>query len=554
MSLGTDTSRSPDVVVVGGGPAGAAAARSLALLGHDVRLLTCQTRASRDLAESIPPSCGKLFQALGVKSAVEGAGFLPSPGNAVAWGDRPLATVPFPDGTGWQVRRGQLSRVLLQLAGAAGAHVVEDATVVEVGPPGAPSEDGGVQVIFHRAGDRLGSAGGYRSLQTPFVLDCSGRAGVLASRFRVKEDRPTTIALVGIWSDLPDSGLHSEGHTLVESYENGWLWAIPVDREDRYVTLMVDPELTPLERGEGPEAVYLSELSKTRHAAQMTSRGRFRGEVSVWGATPYQVSRFSGPGYLLVGDAAAFIDPLSSFGVKRALASGWLASIVAHTVISDPTREVIARQLFEERERETVESFQDQAAEFYRLGADAHDHEFWSKRAVRPDIQQEESEARSGESRGPFDDRALEDAFSSGAPEVSRLREDRRVREAFEKLRSAEQIDLRPRRVLEWTQAPGIEGNEVVLEPRLATPSFPKGLRFLRDVDVVRMMGLLEGLRASDPSRTWGVPDLHEAYGRGGNPVPLADFIGALSVLLAEEVLTNAASERGTSPIESTSG
>lgn len=546
VNRGLDTDSSPDVVVIGGGPAGAAAARLLALRGHSVWVLTRRGTSSRDLAESLPPSCGRLFDALGATEVVATAGFLPAGGNMVVWGGHEPSSVPFPDGPGWQVRRGVLAKVLLNLAREAGAFIQDDATVVEVAVPSLDAPPGerrsGVDVRYHRSGDPLGSSGGCRSVRARFILDCSGRAGVLASRFRGGEDRPATRALVGVWQGTRRSGVEDRGYTLVESYRDGWVWSIPVDHEHRYFTAMVDPELTPLDDASGLEGAYIRELRKAKFTAELLQGGELVGRVSAWGATPYQTTRFCGPGFLLVGDAAAFIDPLSSYGVKRALASGWLASVVAHTAITDFGREAIALRFFEDREREVVKSFHDQATKFYRTGAETYGHEFWHRRSGGiPSASTGQSSA--GEEPRPFDDRPLPHEFlsGSGVPDIAQIRSDPRVLAAFQRLRAAEHVDLRPASGLDWTEGPAIQGDEVILESRLVTPSFPGGLRFLREVDVVRLVQLLDGLRALDSGSTWGVPQLHEKYERMERSIPLPDFIGALSVLLAEGAVVNGA-------------
>src|SRR5438477_369 len=71
------------------------------------------------------------------------------------------------------------------------------------------------------------------------VIDCSGRAGVIGRRFRCAQPGHRTYALVGVWErsawDLPDAT-----HTLVETYEGGWAWSVPVSSTIRHVGVMVD--------------------------------------------------------------------------------------------------------------------------------------------------------------------------------------------------------------------------------------------------------------------------------------------------------------------------
>src|SRR5262245_30242612 len=92
-----------DVLVVGGGPAGSAAARLLALWGHSVRVVTREPSSDRPLlAESIPPSCGKLFSVLGLDGAVDEVGFVRSSGNTVWWAGGEARVERFANGQyGW---------------------------------------------------------------------------------------------------------------------------------------------------------------------------------------------------------------------------------------------------------------------------------------------------------------------------------------------------------------------------------------------------------------------------------------------------------------------
>ena len=79
----------------------------------------------------------------------------------------------------------------------------------------------------------------------------------------------------------------------------------------------------------------------------------------------YRCKRVAGPGFLIVGDAAATLDPLSSFGVKKAMASGWVAAVVVNTCLRRPEMETAALQFFEEREREVFESYDKLSATWY---------------------------------------------------------------------------------------------------------------------------------------------------------------------------------------------
>ena len=500
-----------DVAVIGGGPAGAAAARLLAAWGHSVQVLAKPAAGDRTLGESLPPSCRKLFDLIGVTPDIEAAGFLHSTGNTVWWGGRDPRVVRFADGgIGWQVRRRDLDRLLLELASRAGAAVQTDALVrqVDLAPATAPPEAAESAV-------RYAAGGAPRSLAARFVLDCSGRAGVVARRgFRRHTAGRTTLALTAVWSRPGGWGLEDESHTLVESYGDGWSWSVPVTPEQRYVTLMVDPRVTRLERGGTLEPCYDAELAKTAVLGPLTA-GAAR-DTAPWGcdASVYHAHTYGAPGMLLVGDAGSFIDPLSSYGVKKALASGWLAAVVVHTALTDPGLAGVALDLFNQREREMHGALERQSAQFFAEAAGRHDHPFWTDRA----------------------EVGMPEAVPLASPEpaVDALRGDPEVLAAFDALRRAPTLRLRRGDRLGVVRRPAITARRIILEDRLVVPGWPdadaaRGLRFLREIDLVRVVELAPLHQQ--------VPDLFEAYNHVCPPAPLPDFLGALSVLIAKGAL-----------------
>src|SRR3569833_425915 len=107
-----DVALNADVVILGAGPAGTAAARLLASYGHSVVVLGRPNRQP-PLAESLPPSCNKLFDEIGVRGAVERAGFVRATGNTVRWGKEEPRVEPFDRlATGYQVERDAFDALL----------------------------------------------------------------------------------------------------------------------------------------------------------------------------------------------------------------------------------------------------------------------------------------------------------------------------------------------------------------------------------------------------------------------------------------------------------
>jgi len=497
-------------VIIGGGPAGAAAARLLATWGHTVQLITRTPDTTRSLGESLPPSCRKLFELLGVAAATDAAGFLTSTGNTVWWGDQTTRATRFSDSTtGLQVDRRRLDALLLRLAAEAGASVLTDALVRDVELAPARGHPGGTETtISYLTHDQRP-----HRVQAHFVLDCSGRAGVVARRgFRIHEARRTTLALSAVWERRGGWGLDDDTHTLVESYDDGWAWSVPVTPERRFLTVMVDPRVTDLDRRGALAACYDAELAKTTALRQMLARGL--RETTPWGcdASVYHAHTYGAPGVLLVGDAASFIDPLSSYGVKKALASAWLAAVVVHTSLKTSALAGVALDLFNEREAEIYAATARQSAQFFGDAAARHHHPFWTGRAATE---------------------TLADGRATGSEsDTDVLREDPAVLAAFAALRSGDGIRLRRGERLRLEARPALTAREVVMEQRLVLPGWPStghGVRFLRGIDLVRLVELA-------PSHGQ-VPELYDAYNRGAAPVSLPDFLGALSVLLAKGAL-----------------
>src|SRR6185503_12360267 len=103
-------------------------------------------------------------------------------------------------------------------------------------------------------------------------------------------------------------------------YAGGWAWSVPVSLKRRYFTVMIDPELTRLPGRQQLAAAYASEIGRTDRMSALIRDAKLCDEPWARDASPYTAERFGEMGLLLVGDAASFVDPLSSFGVKKALA------------------------------------------------------------------------------------------------------------------------------------------------------------------------------------------------------------------------------------------
>jgi flavin-dependent dehydrogenase len=433
----------------------------LAEWGHEVQLIT-RPLVSRGLAVSLPPSCGKLFDAIGISDAIERVEFPRSTGNTVWWGGGdPRVELFASDARGWQVDVDALANVILTEAIAAGV-VVEQSTVRE-------QPDG-------------------------FVLDCTGRAGVIARATRLRQwpEGPRTVALVGVWWRDGGWPVPDDSHTLIESYGDGWMWSVPSAPGLRHIAAMVDPQRSELARGGSSADVYRAEIAKTHVFRSITAEASMIEGPRGFDASPYRASAYAGERWLLVGDAGSFVDPLSSAGVKKALASGWLAAIAVHTAIVNPSMRAHAFEFFSAREHEIEQHLSRESRRFLAGAATGHHHPFWDER----------SDDGEGE--------------AADADEIRRALHELRGRESWRpRLGSATSVQPRP----------CIRGREIVLEPHIVSPQQPGGIRYVRGIDMVALVELAPGVRQ--------VPELYETYVRKAGPASLHDFLFAVATAAA---------------------
>ena len=483
-----------DVVVIGGGPAGSIAAGLLARKGHSVTIVT-RPESRHALAESLPPSSLRLFDRLGLSSMINEAGFLRSRGNTVWWGTENPRLELFPgEETGLQIHRQDFDRLLLSMAERIGVRVVRNAVVRKVAGGANPL------VSYDANGETT-------TQEARWVLDCSGRAGVLAGEVRVHEPGRETVALAAAWTRPGGWDLEDESHTFVESYVDGWAWSVPVNHELRHVTVMVDKSLTSLDRGGELSKMYQAEIAKTSHMLDLTSRAELAEPHWACGASPYGATQYTWNNCLLVGDAASFIDPLSSYGVKKAMASAWVAAAAVHTAMHQSDMAGPALQFFADRESEVYARFRDLTTQQYEAVSQGTPHPFWTSRATGDPA----------------------DLLSPSEPDITALKDDPEVQRAFETLRNAPSIDFEVAADVERVQRPGINIDQIVMEDRLACPWMPEGIRFLRGVDLLTL--------ADIAARHDQVPDLYDDYNRRAVPVALPNMLGAISVMIAKGLL-----------------
>jgi flavin-dependent dehydrogenase len=343
MRGGTRAERA-DILVVGGGPAGCAAALGLARCGFEVVLVATPRRPA--VSEGLSERVVRLLEQAGHERALATLG--PSVRREASWhGVTTSANVE------WVVERAAFDRALLEDVSAAGVRTVM-APVRRL----RPAED-------HWQGEAGGHA--YRA---GFLVEARGRRAPGRRRHG-----PPAIALVQTWS-----GLCRQACTAVAPFAEGFAWFATTGNGLGSLQLVVASG-----RAADREASLAERLASVPTAHTWLDGGRPCGPVTVRHAGTSRTQAPLEPARIRIGDAALALDPLSGHGVFEALASATAAVPVVTTLLRRPVDAALARVFYEERVEQAFLRFARTARDFYRLEERWHDAPFWSVRRNWPD-------------------------------------------------------------------------------------------------------------------------------------------------------------------------
>jgi flavin-dependent dehydrogenase len=315
------------VVVIGGGPAGSTVSTLLAQRGHAVGLFERERFPRFHIGESLIPETYWVLQRLNMLPKMQQSHFVKKYSvqfvNASGKLSAPFYfhdNKPHECSQTWQVVRSEFDQMMLDNAREHGVSVHEGVHVLEVlfdGPRAV-----GV-VVKDPDGAR-------REVGADVVVDASGQAALLQNRFKLRVWDPVLNkgAIWTYWQGAYRDTGRDEGATMVLQTENrnGWFWYIPQHDDVVSVGVVAPFEYLFKERGANHEKTYLEEIErcpavKARIAGATRATGYF-----VTRDYSYRSTRVAGDGWVLVGDAFGFLDPLYSSGVLLALKSGELAA------------------------------------------------------------------------------------------------------------------------------------------------------------------------------------------------------------------------------------
>jgi flavin-dependent dehydrogenase len=322
----TTPANNPDVIVIGGGPAGSTVSALVAQSGYRVQLFEREHFPRFHIGESLIPETYWVLQRLGMLDKLKeshfvkkySVQFVSANGKQSApfyfWDNKPHECSQT-----WQVARSEFDLMLLNNARQHGVEVHEGVHVRDVLFEGERA-----------VGVRVRPAGGSeQEVCAQVVVDASGQSGLLQHKLKLRVWDPVLNkgAIWTYWQGAYRDTGRDEGATLVLQTANrkGWFWYIPL-HDDHVSVGMVAPFDT-LFKGRGShEQTYQEEVERCPAVKERVSLGR---RVTGYFATrdySYRATKVAGDGWVLVGDAFGFLDPLYSSGVLLALKSGSMAA------------------------------------------------------------------------------------------------------------------------------------------------------------------------------------------------------------------------------------
>lgn len=358
------------MIIIGGGPAGSVLASLLAKDGRRCLVLERDIHPRDHVGESLTPSTNPIFKRIGFLEKMEDAGFVHKAGACWTAPRSPvgkfvgirLGEFPPPGATQdytYNVERDVFDAMLIRHAHELGAQVLQGVSVQQV----LFEEDRAVGVRAKIAD------GCYQDLYASLVIDASGRRSVLPNQLGLKRKDPefNQFAIYSWFRDVAPVPSGYEGFLFLHflGLERAWAWQIPL--RDGVWSIGVVTDRADFKRAAQTEDDFFASL--TRRNVTLAHAMRAARRIRPWsleGDYSYKVDRLAGPGWLVIGDALRFVDPVFSTGVDVAAYSATFAFDAITAILGGADEGAVGEQ-YERQVMDGVEVWYEFISLFYKL-------------------------------------------------------------------------------------------------------------------------------------------------------------------------------------------
>jgi geranylgeranyl reductase family protein len=321
-----------DVIVMGGGPAGSSVASILAREGRSVILFEKEEFPRHHIGESLMTDTYWTFQRMGILEKLKQSQFVRKYSvqfaNSAGRESRPFYFFEanhHESAVTWQVTRAAFDKFLLE-------HAQEQGAIINQGVPVK-------RVLFD--GDRAVGVevnlkdGSVQRFDAKVIVDATGQQAILSNKFgwRVRDPKLKKAVLYSYFKGARREPDLNGGATLVlrtEPGSGGWFWYIPLENDITSVGIVADPDYLYKGRGKDLAKIFEEEVEKCESCRRrMTNAVRVDKIYSILDYS-YRSKQCAGDGFILIGDAYGFLDPIYSSGVLLAMKMAELAADAIH--------------------------------------------------------------------------------------------------------------------------------------------------------------------------------------------------------------------------------
>ena len=343
-----------DVLVIGGGPGGSTVSALLARKGRKVIMLEKDCHPRFHIGESLLPMNMPILERLGVLHKVKEMGVLKLGADFSLPDDTKHLTYNFADAysdsppNAYEVTRSEFDEMLFRNAATSGVDTREDIRVDRI-------EWDSDHCTTAYATDKNKQQHVFRA---KYLVDASGRDTFLSKKLGLKRRNPNhgSAAIFTHFKGVERRSGDEQGNISIYWFDHGWMWFIPLKNDVMSIGAVCHPDYLKARKGTNED--FLMDTLRLCPVGFERLRNATRiAEVRATGNYSYTSDRMAGPGYVMVGDAFAFIDPVFSSGVYLAMNSAENAASLVDEVLDDRSKEARLQREYDKTVRKGITLF-----------------------------------------------------------------------------------------------------------------------------------------------------------------------------------------------------